>query len=133
MYDLQTVSRPQAPAARAAAPGNLTAIIARIEEAVDDETAQIRRDVSFDIRASNARKSRYLYELSKAVKGLAPADLASDQRDAFARLQGKLVANEQAIRAHLDAVGEVASLIRDAMQRAENDGTYSESAFGRAG
>ncbi len=130
MYELQSYAQPPAPQ-RQPAPGNLSAIIARIEEAVDEETAQIRRDVAFDIKGSNARKSRYLYEFTRATKGLAPADLAPDQRDGIMRLREKLVVNEAAIRAHLEAVGEVADLIREAMHTAEGDGTYSESAFGR--
>jgi hypothetical protein len=135
MYDLQPYGQPAVPqhgARAAASPGNLSAIISRIEEAVDEETTQIRRDPTFDIKGSNARKSRYLYELTKAIKGLGQHDLAPEHRDGILRLREKLVVNEAAIRAHLDAVGEVAALIRDAMHRAENDGTYSESAFGRS-
>ena len=52
---------------------NLSAIIGRIEETVEAETASIRTDIRFDIKASNARKSRYLYELNKAMSGLGTA------------------------------------------------------------
>ena len=48
---------------------NLGALIGRIEEAVTEETTSIRTDIRFDIKASNARKSRYLYELTRALKG----------------------------------------------------------------
>ena len=133
---LPELATPQrvAPDKPAAGPwaGNLLGIIARIEEAVETETAAIRKDVRFDIKASNARKSRYLYELNKLTKGLAPADLKSEHRDGLVRLRGKLAANEAAIQAHLSAVTEVAALLQTAIQGAEADGTYSSAEFGWA-
>src|SRR5690606_29263460 len=111
----------------------LTATIARIDETIDTETRSIRTDVRFDIKASNARKSRYLYELSRAIAGLGGNVLQDEQKSAIIRLREKLAANETAILAHLNAVGEVATLMQDAIQRAEADGTYSASEFGRLG
>ncbi|SMH52147.1 hypothetical protein [Mesorhizobium australicum] len=111
--------------------GSISAIIGRIEEAIESETASIRSDPKFDIHASNAKKSRYLYELNRAVKGISMSDFAEKHRDAIVRLREKLVANEAVIRAHLAAVAEVAGLIQTAIERAETDGTYSTSAFQR--
>ena len=42
----------------------------------------------------------------------------------------KLADNEAAIRAHLSAVNEVATLMQNVIQHAENDGTYSAGEFG---
>lgn len=112
---------------------SLTAIIGRIEETIDTETQSIRTDVRFDIKASNARKSRYLYELSRAISGIGAGTLQDEHKSAIIRLREKLAANETAILAHLNAVGEVATLMQDAIQRAEADGTYSASEFGRPG
>lgn len=112
-------------------PSSLLAIIGRIEETVDEETAAIHTDLDFDLQASNARKSRCLYELTRAMKGVSERDLNADHRDGMLRLRKKLERNETMIRAHLDAVGEVASLIQSAIQRAETDGTYSSSEFAR--
>jgi hypothetical protein len=47
------------------------------------------------------------------------------------RLREKLAANEAVILAHLSAVAEVATLMQDAIQRADADGTYSVDEFGR--
>ena len=94
--------------------------------------ASIRSDPKFDIRTSNARKSRYLYELNRAIKGISVRAFAEIPRDAIARLKTKLVANEAVILAHLSAVTEVAGLIQSAIERAETDGTYSTNAFQRA-
>ena len=118
-----------APAAR---PGNLAAIIGRIEEAVDDETAGIRAGSSFDLKASNARKSRCLYELNRAMKSIGQAELLSEHREGLTRLRQKLARNEAAILAHLSAVTEVANLMKNAIQNAEADGTYSAGEFGWA-
>ena len=110
---------------------NLSAIIGRIEETVETETVSIRTDLRFDIKASNARKSRYLYELNKAISALGAAMLGEEQRAGIVRLREKLAANEAAILAHLNAVTEVATLMQEAIQRAEADGTYSANEFGR--
>ena len=110
------------------APVAISAILGRIEEAIENETQSIGSP-AFDIRASNARKSRYLYDLNRALKGVGPSELAREHREGIVRLRSKLVANEAAIRAHLAAVNEVATLIQDAIQRAEADGTYSSAAF----
>jgi hypothetical protein len=124
--------------ARAAAPepaprpGNFSALIGRIEEAVEEETAAIRTDLGFDIKASNARKSRYLYELTRAMKGIGEVDFLAEHRDGIRRLREKLASNEAAIRAHLNAVSEVANLMQNAIQRSEADGTYSAGEFGWA-
>jgi len=119
------------PAPRSASQAGLASIVSRIEQAVEEETVGIRTDTSFDIKASNARKSRYLYELSRAVKNAGGAQLPEEQREAIVRLREKLARNEAAILAHLSAVNEVATLIQGAIQRAEADGTYSAGEFGR--
>ncbi|RVD67184.1 hypothetical protein EN751_38145, partial [Mesorhizobium sp. M4A.F.Ca.ET.029.04.2.1] len=106
-----------------ARPGNLAAIIGRIEEAVDEETAGIRASTGYDLKASNARKSRYLYELTRAMKGANEIEFLEQHREGLARLRQKLAKNEAAILAHLNAVNEVANLLKNAIQRAEADGT----------
>ncbi len=113
-------------------PASLAAIIGRIEEAVEEETASIRTDIKFDIKASNARKSRYLYELTKAMKGIGDAAVLTEHRDGIIRLREKLATNEAAILAHLNAVSEVATLLQNAIQHSETDGTYSAGEFGMA-
>ena len=110
-------------------PASLTTIIGRIEEAVEAETTGLK-DRLFDVQASYARKSRYLYELTRAMKGMGETDFASEHRDGILRLRDKLSRNEAAIRAHLNAVSEVAALMQDAIRNSEADGTYSAGAFG---
>jgi hypothetical protein len=125
-------ARTVAPDPTPARPGNFSALIGRIEEAVEEETAAIRTDLGFDIKSSNARKSRYLYELTRAMKGIGEAEFLAEHRDGIKRLREKLATNEAAIRAHLNAVSEVASLMQNAIQHSEADGTYSAGQFGWA-
>ena len=122
-----TASEAPIPFAR---PGNLGAIIGRIEQAIDEETAGLRNDTSYDLKASNARKSRYLYELTRAMKGGSEAEFLEQHREGLTRLRQKLARNEAAILAHLNAVNEVATLLKNAIQRSEADGTYSAIEFG---
>ena len=122
--------RPEPPLP-AAHPANLSSIIGRMTDAIEEETQGIRTDMRFDVKASNARKGRYLYELTRAMRGLTAADIGQEQELGLKRLRERLAANEAAIRAHLDAVGEVAALMQNALQRAEADGTYSAGEFGR--
>jgi hypothetical protein len=110
-------------------PASLTTIIGRIEEAVDAETAGLKVR-QFDVQASNARKSRYLYELTRALKGIGEAEFAAEHREGILRLREKLSRNEAAIRAHMNAVSEVAALMQEAIRNSEADGTYSAGAFG---
>ncbi|TPN82686.1 hypothetical protein FJ987_10895 [Mesorhizobium sp. CU2] len=121
----------EAPAA-SLRPGNLAAIIGRIEEVVDEETAGIRSGTGYDLKSSNARKSRYLYELNRALKGANEIEFLQQHREGLLRLRQKLAKNEAAILAHLNAVNEVAMLLKNAIQRAEADGTYSAGEFGMA-
>jgi hypothetical protein len=116
-------------AGTASHPVNLSAIIARIEAAIDEETAALRGNLDFDIPASNARKSRYLYELNKASHCIGLQDISTEERVKLASLREKLAANEAAILAHISAVTEVAALIQKAIERAETDGTYSAREF----
>lgn len=133
MYDLTTITQAAPRSAPSVMPSaSLGAIIGRIEEAIEAETQGIRTDIGFDIAASNARKSRHLYELSRAMKTMSPHGLDAEHQSALESLRTKLAENERAIRAHLDAVGEIAALLQDTIRRAEADGTYSESQFGRA-
>jgi hypothetical protein len=115
--------------ARQAAPalsvklGNLPAILSRISHAVEEETAAIRAGADYDLKSSNARKSRYLYELTRATKGMEDSEALTQYRDNIEQLRQRLASNETVIRAHMSAVGEVANLMQDVLQRAEADGT----------
>ncbi|MGO4841146.1 hypothetical protein AB4144_53720, partial [Rhizobiaceae sp. 2RAB30] len=123
----QTIARPDLAVLSGGRPHMLAAVVARIEETIENETHAIRTDVNFDLKASNARKSRHLYELNRAIKGLEPDDLRAEDREGIVRLRQKLAVNEATIRAHLGAVSEIAALVQNAIERHEADGTYSST------
>ncbi|MCO6392910.1 hypothetical protein GTW25_17940 [Aliihoeflea aestuarii] len=108
---------------------DLGILLSRIEEALDTETNAIRTDMQFDIAASNARKSRHLYDLTRALRGQDDEALVAAYRPEIERLRDKLAINQGAITAHLDAVKEIATLVQAALQNAEADGTYSQAEF----
>ncbi|MFN3766659.1 MAG: hypothetical protein ACK4R3_13935, partial [Aliihoeflea sp.] len=68
-------------------PADLGTILARIEDAIETETAGIRTDMNFDIAASNARKSRHLYDLTRAIRGQDDAALIASFRPQIERLR----------------------------------------------
>ena len=132
MYELAQIVQPSARQASAPPSGTVSSVltvIGRMEEAIEAETTAIRGDPAFDIKASNARKSRHFYELNRATRGIEFGN-NDNLRTALTRLRGKLAANEAALKAHLTAVGEVAAILQDAIERSEADGTYSAGAFG---
>ncbi|MET0169739.1 MAG: hypothetical protein ABW191_05105 [Aliihoeflea sp.] len=121
---------PFVPAARPAlGTAELGVLLSRIEEALDIETSAIRTDMHFDIAASNARKSRHLYDLTRALRGQDDAAVVAAYRPEIERLRDKLAINQSAITAHLEAVTEIATLVKTALQDAEADGTYSQAEF----
>jgi hypothetical protein len=136
MYDLTTIAQ-QAEARPTKAterqpvrtPASLVAMIERVSEAIESETAGIRKGGDFDVKASNARKSRHLYELSKAFKAVGDMKLMTGHAEALRLLRDRLAANERAILAHMNAVSEIAGLLQTAIQNAEADGTYSANGY----
>lgn len=110
----------------------IAALIGRMEETLDIETAAVRSDPRFDINASNARKSRCLYELTRALRTYPEGRLPGEHRESIERLRGKLDANERTLKAHLSAVSEIATLLTETIQRSNADGTYSSAEFGWA-
>lgn len=120
------------PTTPALGPGSLGAIIERTAEVVAEETRAIGADLAFDLKASNARKSRCLYELSRAMKGVRDLEALGEHRAGLERLKSLLGLNQRAVRAHLEAVGEVAALLQGAIERAQSDGTYGADAWGGA-
>lgn len=97
----------------------------RLELAVDGETDALARHARADLADFNQRKSVGLLELSRAVRGLHPAELTTQIAPRLASLREKLARNSTVLKMHLDAVSEVAGIVSGALREAESDGTYS--------
>lgn len=107
-------------------------LVARIESFIDEETAAIKGNPQYDLKSSNTRKSRYLYELGKAFRALGNSEPSQAVVDAVTNMRERLAINARAIEMHLGAVGEIADLVQDAIERAQADGTYSAREFATA-
>ncbi len=112
---------------------SLQSIIRRILECVELETKSIRADNQFDAKQSNSRKSRLLYELGRASRNMNLADLDRSCRDDLEALRAALSENETVLKAQISAVSEVASIVQNAIEREETDGTYTTGGMAAPG
>lgn len=107
----------------------IKSVLGRLEMIIDNENNRIGSDPEFDLKVSNAHKSRCLYELSMLFRDTDPADLAVTHIEQLHGLKKKLVLNARRVEAHLEAVRAVADILRNAVQNADADGTYSQEQF----
>jgi hypothetical protein len=99
--------------------------IDRVEQVIDQETHELRRQKVADLREFNHRKSQGLLELSRAVRGLGEAARDRRLQGRLAQLRLKIEKNLAVLSMHLAAAQEVSAIIARAIQEAESDGTYS--------
>lgn len=104
-------------------------IIRRIRECVEHETRSIKSASNFDAKESNARKSRLLYELGRAIRASGAGPFGPEHQEDFLALKTALAENETVLRAHVAAVSEVAGILQQAIEREEADGTYSSGGY----
>ncbi|NTF40932.1 hypothetical protein [Rhizobium rhizogenes] len=107
----------------------IKSVLGRLEMIIDNENNRIGSDPEFDLKVSNAHKSRCLYELSMLFRDTDPADLAVTHIEQLHGLKKKLVLNARRVEAHLEAVRAVADILKNAVQNADADGTYSQEQF----
>ena len=107
----------------------ISGVLGRLEAVLERENSLIGTDARFDITASNAQKSRCLYELNLLMKSMEPSDLPRAAGDRLIRLRSVVETNATRVKAHMEAVREVTDLINEAVQAAEADGTYSMDTF----
>ncbi|PWL17298.1 flagellar protein FlgN [Falsochrobactrum shanghaiense] len=102
--------------------------IQRLEDVIDTETRLLLEGGNPDLVDINTRKSRGLYDFNKAIRkatGLADPAAMKGLQPLLDGLKHKLEKNCEALQLHLRAVGELADLIRGALETQEADGTYS--------
>ncbi|HEY8128015.1 MAG TPA: hypothetical protein VIF39_04770 [Hyphomicrobium sp.] len=102
-------------------------IIRRIESYLDEETTALIDPLKFDFKASSDRKSQGLLDLNQALRRLQQTDVNADLQVRLGTFREKLAGNLRKIRLHLDAVKEIVSMLSDAIQNAESDGTYTRN------
>ncbi len=104
-------------------------ILGRLELIIDNENDRLGNDPEFDIKASNVQKSRCLYELTMLMKDPARNQVPDAFVGQMKHLKNKLALNARKVKAHMEAVRSVADILRNAVQEADADGTYSQEQF----
>lgn len=107
----------------------IKSVLGRLELIIDNENERIGKDPEFDLKVSNAHKSRCLYELTMLFRDMPIADIARNHIDHMRNLKSKLATNATRVEAHLNAVRSVADLLKNAMRDEDGDGTYSQEQF----
>lgn len=104
-------------------------VLSRLAEVIDAENAAIGTDSGFDLTRSNALKSRCLYDMTILFRDISPSSLGPAHRNLLDAVKAKLAINSVKVRAHMDAVRDIAELIKETVTAAEADGTYSVDQF----
>lgn len=114
-----------------AAPGDMRIknVLGRLEMILDNENSRIGVDPTFDLKSSNARKSRCLYELTMLHRDAVPSDLTPTFESQTRHIKTKLVANSERVNAHMEACKSVVDILKTAVQAADADGIYSQEQF----
>jgi len=107
----------------------LQTVLDRLELIIDNENERIGTDVKFDIKASNAHKSRCLYELTMLCRDTGPEEFPTGFSSQMKFLKQKLLLNARKLEAHLNAVRTVTDILRNAVQENDGDGTYTQEQF----
>ncbi|MDP3525262.1 MAG: hypothetical protein Q8S27_11830 [Hoeflea sp.] len=107
----------------------INGVLARLEAIIDAENAAIGSDPRFDLKQSNALKSRCLYDMTVLFRTINPADLDEQQKNLLGTVKAKLDLNHLKVRAHMEAVRGIADMIKETVTASEADGTYSADQF----
>jgi len=105
------------------------AVLQRLEAVVDAENASIGTDPKFNLKQSNALKSRCLYDMTMLFKGISPDRLDQAHLNHLKSVKAKLDVNSLKVGAHMAAVRGIAEMIKDTVTESEADGTYSADQF----
>ena len=107
----------------------IQSVLGRLEMIIDHENDNIGKDPRFDFKVSNAHKSRCLYELTMLFRDTPREEIAAGYMEQVKGIKSKLATNASRVEAHLNAVRAVADLLKNAIQEADTDGTYSQEQF----
>lgn len=112
----------------AAAPADLRIrnVLGRLELIIDNENTRLGNDPEFDIKSSNAHKSRCLYELTMLFRDTRPEKMPPVFIDHMKVLKTKLNTNARKVQDYMEAVRSVADILRSAERDADDDGTYQQ-------
>ncbi|MCB1419321.1 MAG: hypothetical protein R3D65_09035 [Zhengella sp.] len=104
-------------------------VLDAISVCLDGETEILRNRRLSELQAYNTRKSRLLYELSRAINGNPGWKGIAGLRERLDELNEKLRANARSLQAQAMAVRSVADLVISEIRDNEDDGTYSSASL----
>ena len=104
-------------------------VLSRLEAVVDAENAALGNDPEFDLARSNSIKSRCLYDMTMLFSGSRPVELEPEHKSHLETVRTKLEVNNLKVKAHMEAVRDIADMIKETVAASEADGTYSEAQF----
>ncbi|MBG19511.1 MAG: hypothetical protein CML31_06035 [Rhizobiales bacterium] len=108
---------------------SLGGLLGRLEAVLDEENTKLGKDKTFDLTRTNAIKSRCLYEMSVLMRDTGARRIGREAEAQLGDIRKKLEINTVKVKAHMDAVREVAEMLKEVATEAEADGTYSADDF----
>ena len=108
--------------------GMIETAVQRLSGIIDEETEALRQgSTEADFKTFNSRKSLSLVELNRAIRLLGGSKPDPSTLRLIADLNRKLETNQQVLKLHMDAVGEIAGIISQTIRDADSDGTYTHA------
>lgn len=107
----------------------IAGVLSRLESVLDAENMAISSNPAFDFSQSNAIKSRCLYDITMLMRDVNARSFRPEHRKRLEVVRQKLGVNAIKVKAHLDAVRDIADLLKETVTLAEADGTYSMDQF----
>ena len=125
------VNRQSPPQPGSARLGIFLQAVARVEETLQAESEIISEYRNDELPALNERKTRALFDLDRAIKGLQPEEVSEDAWARVRNLRDTLEESRKLLLIHLNAAQEISALIEKVMAESDSDGTYNFATFKR--
>ncbi len=126
------VNRQPPPQPGSARLGIFLQAVARVEETLQAESVIISEYRNDELPALNERKTRALFDLDRAIKGLQPEEVSEDAWARVRHLRDTLEESRKLLLIHLTAAQEISALIEKVMAESDSDGTYNFATFKRS-
>ena len=100
-------------------------VIDSIIAIASEETAALKANRPFDIATMSMRKTRLLHDYNGAARSLDVALIDQSVREKMKLMHSVLEQNLHQFNAHASALREIVTLMMEAAQEQQNDGTYT--------
>lgn len=101
--------------------------VIQLEKVIDEETISLESQKMPDFNEINNRKIRLLRDVEKRQENLLQFQKEAYNEEIIAKLEAikpKLIRNQYLLKLHLEAVGELVTLLKEKAAALEEDGTY---------